>query len=96
MGSNAVVNGCDLRAGLHAAAAQCIGPNTDITTIPRVTPDGAEFLQDALRSNSSLVQWYRCLLAGPRPMESQARTDSRELPPPIEFARGQEESDGNF
>ena len=65
VGHNAVVDGCDLPAGLHAPSAQCIGPHTDVATLPRVTADGSEFSQDVVRTNNSLVRGYRCLLADP-------------------------------
>ena len=65
VGHNAVVDGRDLPAGLHAPSAQCIGPDTDIATLPRVTADGAAFSEDVVRTNNSLVQGYRRLLPGP-------------------------------
>ena len=75
VGHNAVVEGRDLPDGLHALSAQCIGPHTDIAAIPRVTADGSAFSQDVARTNNSLVQGYKRLLADPRPIDSPARTD---------------------
>ena len=65
VGHNAVVDGRDLPAGLHAPSAQCIGPDTDIATIPRVTADGAAFSEDVVRTNNFLVQGYRRLFPDP-------------------------------
>ena len=61
VGHNAVVEGCDLPAGLHAPSAQCVGPLTDIGTLPTVTAAGAEFSEDVVRTNGSLAKGYRRL-----------------------------------
>ena len=61
VGHNAVVDGCDLPAGLHAPSAQCVGPHTDVATMPRVTADGSAFSDDVVRNNNALVLGYKRL-----------------------------------
>lgn len=61
VGHGAVVEGCDLPAGLHVPSARCIGPDTDVAAMPRVTAEGAEFAADVVRANDALVQGYRRL-----------------------------------
>ncbi|MYD98002.1 MAG: hypothetical protein F4X98_11535 [Gammaproteobacteria bacterium] len=60
IGHNAVVEGCDLRAGLRDLCAQCI-PHTEVGTLPTVRAGGSEFSEDVVRTNNSLVEGYRRL-----------------------------------
>lgn len=58
---NAVVDGRDLPAGFYIPSTQRIGPQTDLATIPKVTADAAEFSEDVVRTNNSLIQGYNRL-----------------------------------
>ena len=99
VGHGAVVEGCNLPAGVHVPSAQSIEPNTDVATMPRVTPDALSFSEDVVRTNNALVQGYRRLAglrASERPARPEARPDGRELPPSAELARRQEAPEGEF
>lgn len=56
---NAVVDGCDLPAGFYVPSTQRIGPRTDLSTIPEVSPQASEFSEDVARTNNTLVQGYK-------------------------------------
>lgn len=56
---NAVVDGCNLPPGFYVPSTERIGPNTDLSTIPKVTAQASEFSEDVARTNNSLVQSYK-------------------------------------
>ncbi|MBE7526203.1 MAG: carbonate dehydratase [Nitrosomonas sp.] len=56
---NAVVDGCDLPPGFYVPSTERIGPRTDLSTIPKVSPKASEFSEDVARTNNSLVQGYK-------------------------------------
>lgn len=58
---NSVVDGCDLPPGFYVPSTQRIGPNADLSIIPKVTADASEFSEDVVRTNNSLVQGYKRL-----------------------------------
>ncbi|MCY3811868.1 MAG: carbonate dehydratase [Gammaproteobacteria bacterium] len=79
VGHGAVVEGCDLPAGFHVPATQCIGAHTGIGNLERVTAEHSRFSEDVVRTNNALVHGYR-RLAGLRSIESPAGPDDPELP----------------
>jgi carbonic anhydrase/acetyltransferase-like protein (isoleucine patch superfamily) len=58
---NAVVDGCDLPPGFYVPSTQRIGPQTDLSKIPRVTAQASEFSEDVARTNNELVLGYKRL-----------------------------------
>ena len=56
---NAVVDGCDLPAGCSVPSTQRIGPQTDLSTIPKLTAQASEFSEDVARTNNALVLGYK-------------------------------------
>lgn len=56
---NAVVDGCDLPSGFYVPSTQRIGPRTDLSTIPKVSPWASEFSEDVAKTNNTLVQGYK-------------------------------------
>lgn len=56
---NAVVDGCDLPAGFYVPSTQRIGPQTDLSTIPKLTAQASEFSEDVARTNNALVLGYK-------------------------------------
>lgn len=58
---NAVVDGTDLPPGFYVSSTLCIGPKTDLSTVPRVPQEATEFSEDVLRTNHELVQGYKKL-----------------------------------
>lgn len=58
---NAVVDGIDLPPGFYVPSTERIGPNTNLTDMPRVTIQASEFSEDVVRTNHALVQGYKKL-----------------------------------
>ncbi len=56
---NAVVDGRDLPAGFYVPSTQRIGPQTDLSSIPKVTAQASEFSESVVRTNNDLVQGYK-------------------------------------
>ena len=56
---NAVVDGCHLPADFYVPSTERIGPQTDLSTIPKVTAQTSEFSEDVARANNTLVQGYK-------------------------------------
>lgn len=56
---NAVVDGCDLPSGFHVRSTERIGPETDLASVPQVSPDASEFSEDVARTNNELVLGYK-------------------------------------
>lgn len=56
---NAVVDGCHLPADFYVPSTERIGPQTDLSTIPKVTAQASEFSEDVARTNNALVQGYK-------------------------------------
>ena len=56
---NAVVDGCHLPADFYVPSTERIGPQTDLSTIPKVTVQASEFSEDVARTNNQLVQGYK-------------------------------------
>lgn len=56
---NAVVDGCHLPADFYVPSTERIGPQTDLSTIPKVTAQASEFSEDVARTNNELVQGYK-------------------------------------
>ena len=56
---NAVVDGCHLPANFYVPSTERIGPQTDLSTISKVTVQASEFSEDVARTNNELVQGYK-------------------------------------
>ncbi len=56
---NAVVDGCHLPPDFYVPSTERIGPQTDLTKIPKVTVQASEFSEDVARTNNELVQAYK-------------------------------------
>lgn len=56
---NAVVDGCHLPSGFHVRSTERIGPETDLSALPQVSPDASEFSEDVARTNNELVLGYK-------------------------------------
>jgi carbonic anhydrase/acetyltransferase-like protein (isoleucine patch superfamily) len=56
---NSVVDGRDLPDNFYVPSTTHIGPHTDLSTIPLVTPDASEFSEDVARTNRDLVKGYK-------------------------------------
>ncbi len=56
---NAVVDGRDLPSGFYVPSTQRIGPQTDLSSIPKVTAQASEFSESVVRTNNDLVQGYK-------------------------------------
>jgi len=56
---NAVVDGRDLPPDFYVPSTERIGPQTDLSSIPKVTAQASEFSEDVVRTNNVLVQNYR-------------------------------------
>lgn len=56
---NAVVDGCELPPGFHVPSTMRLSADSDLDSIPRVTPRAAEFSEDVARTNNWLVQGYQ-------------------------------------
>ncbi len=56
---NAVVDGCDLPPGFYVPSTTQLGPDSDLSVLPRVMPDASEFSEDVARTNRSLVRGYK-------------------------------------
>lgn len=58
---NSVVDGCDLPPGFYVPSTARIGPQTDLSTIPKVSARASEFSEDVARTNNDLVLGYKRL-----------------------------------
>jgi carbonic anhydrase/acetyltransferase-like protein (isoleucine patch superfamily) len=56
---NSVVDGCDLPAGFYVPSTAHLGPESDLSALPRVSPDASEFSESVARTNRSLVKGYK-------------------------------------
>ncbi|MDP2817692.1 MAG: carbonate dehydratase [Polaromonas sp.] len=56
---NAVLDGCHLPPSFHVPSSERIGPQTDLSTIAKVTAQASEFSEDVARTNNTLVQGYK-------------------------------------
>ncbi len=56
---NAVVDGVDLPESFYVPSTERIGKTTDLSQIPRVSPQASAFSEDVARTNVSLVQGYK-------------------------------------
>lgn len=58
---NSVLDGCHLPSGFYVPSTERIGPNTDLSRIPRVTASASDFSEDVARTNVDLVKGYKKL-----------------------------------
>lgn len=58
---NSVLDGCHLPSGFYVPSTERIGPNTDLSQIPRVTAKASDFSEDVARTNVDLVKGYKKL-----------------------------------
>ena len=58
---NAVVDGVTLPPGFYVPSTERIGPNTDLSSFPKVSASASEFSEDVARTNNELVQGYKRL-----------------------------------
>ncbi len=58
---NSVVDGRDLPPGFYVPSTTRIGPHTDLSQFPAVSPRDWEFSEDVARTNVELVQGYKRL-----------------------------------
>jgi carbonic anhydrase/acetyltransferase-like protein (isoleucine patch superfamily) len=58
---NAVVDGCHLPPGFYVPSTRRIGPDTDLASLPQVSPDATGFSEDVARTNNELVQGYKSI-----------------------------------
>ena len=58
---NSVVDGCDLPAEFHIPSMTKIGPNTPLTSIPKVEPNWSDFSESVVSANNELVKGYKKL-----------------------------------
>lgn len=58
---NSVLDGCHLPSGFYVPSTERIGPNTDLSRIPRVTAKASDFSEDVARTNVDLVKGYKKL-----------------------------------
>lgn len=56
---NAVVDGVHLPPGFYVHSTERIGPETDLASLPQVSPDASEFSEDVARTNNQLVLGYK-------------------------------------
>lgn len=55
------VDGTDLPPGFYVTSTLRIGPGTDLSALPKVPLEAAEFPEDVVRTNHELVQGYKTL-----------------------------------
>ncbi len=58
---NTVVEGCEVPEGFHIPSTRFVHSNTDLATIPQVTPEASDFSEDVVRANHELVKGYKRL-----------------------------------
>jgi carbonic anhydrase/acetyltransferase-like protein (isoleucine patch superfamily) len=58
---NSVVDGCDIPPGFYVPSTTRINQQSDLTHIPRVSVDAAEFSEDVAHTNIDLVKGYKAL-----------------------------------
>lgn len=58
---NAVVDGVELPSGFYVPSTMRIGPQTDLTEIPRMSVAAAAFSEDVAQTNVKLVQGYKAI-----------------------------------
>ncbi len=58
---NSVVEGCQVPPRFHIPSTMTIHSDTDLSSIPQVTPDFSSFSEDVARTNIWLVQGYKRL-----------------------------------
>ncbi len=58
---NAVVDGCELPPQFYVPSTTRIGPQSDLSQIPRVSVEASEFSEDVAHTNIDLVRGYKAL-----------------------------------
>ncbi|HHQ4444854.1 TPA: carbonate dehydratase, partial [Aeromonas veronii] len=58
---NSVIDGCDLPPEFYVPSTTRINQQSDLTHIPRVSVDAAEFSEDVAHTNIDLVKGYKAL-----------------------------------
>ncbi len=58
---NTVIDGCDLPEGFYVPSTEKIGPQTDLSLIPKVSVQATEFSESVIRTNNEFVEAYKPL-----------------------------------
>lgn len=58
---NSVVEGVNLPDGFHVPATMSVHPQTDLSSIPRITPDERGFSESVVKTNNQFAKAYKNL-----------------------------------